>query len=67
LRRIFAELKAWYKKNHKLAEGLLFPDIFELAICQLKTNAHGRFGCSLVDVPICDDGNDEDYEDYEQD
>jgi hypothetical protein len=60
-------LKAWYKKNHKLAEGFLFPDILELAISQLKTNALSCFGRSLVDVPICNDGNDEDYEDYEED
>ena len=64
---MFAELKALYKKNHKPAEGFLFPDILELAIGQLKTNAHGRFGRSLVDVPIRDDENNEDYEDYEED
>jgi hypothetical protein len=58
----FAELKAWYKKNHKLAEGILFPDFLELGIGQLKTNARGHFGRSLVDVPILDDADDTDYE-----
>lgn len=58
----FAGLKAWYKKNYKLAENILFADFLALGIGQLKTNARGHFCRSMIDVPLQDDGNNEDYE-----
>jgi len=56
----FAELKAWFKKNYKLAEAMPFEDFLALGLNFVKDGAKNHFTRSQVDIPI-EAGNDEDY------
>jgi len=58
----FAELKAWFKKNYKLAEIVPFKDFLALGLNTVKDGAKNHFARSQVGVPIAaDDADEGDY------
>ena len=56
----FAQLKAWFKKNYKLAEVMPFDDFLSMGLESVKDSAKNHFARSRIGVPIRD-GDDEDY------
>ena len=56
----FAQLKAWFKKNYKLASDMAFDEFLGMGINLVKDGAKNHFVRSSVGVPIRD-GNDVDY------
>jgi len=56
----FAELKAWFKKNYKLAEFMPFDEFLGIGLEFVKDGAKNHFVRSQIGVPI-GDGDEEDY------
>jgi len=56
----FAQLKAWFKKNYKLANNIAFDEFLGMGINPVKDGAKNHFIRYSVGVPLCD-GNDLDY------
>ena len=56
----FAQLKAWFRKNYKLAESMPFDEFLSLGLELVKDSARNHFARSQIGVPIRD-GDDEDY------
>ena len=47
----FAELKAWFKKNYKIAEDMLFDEFMALGLSHVKGNARTHFIRSRIGLP----------------
>ena len=56
----FAQLKAWFKKNYKLANDMAFDEFLGMGINLVKDGAKNHFIRSSAGVPLRD-GNDLDY------
>src|SRR5438046_10761299 len=56
----FAQLKAWFKKNYKLANDMAFDEFLGMGIRLVRDGAKNHFAQSSVGVPI-HDGDDVDY------
>ena len=50
----FAQLKAWFKKNYKLANDMAFNEFLGMGINLVKDRAKNYFIRSSVGVPLCD-------------
>ena len=53
-------MKAWFKKNYKLAEYMQFDKFLELGLRSVKDRAKNHFVRSQIGMPIRE-GEDDDY------
>ena len=60
IKEMFAQLKAWFKKNYKLANGMVFDQLLGMGMDLIKDGTKNYFIRSSVGVPLRD-GNDLDY------
>ena len=60
IKEVFAQLKAWFKKNYKLVNDMAFDEFLGMGINLVRDGAKNHFAWSSVGVPI-HDGDDVDY------